>query len=172
MRYLVAITFALCLTIGTAAPSSDGSFVAEGTVVAIQKAKDEVRMADPQSMGEMVEVWMVHVDNWPRAEKPSFILVEYTHHDPIVKDSELDSTVWKFEIRLAPPAESGTCMSWWSAERSFVPTALGTSQKLPPPKDLGCFLMQKRPVAVRAAKAQRGNLQGHARSRHAVCLDR
>jgi hypothetical protein len=156
MRYLVVITFALCLTLGTAAPSSDGNLVAEGTVVAVQKAKDEVRMADPQSMGDMVEVWMVHVDNWPRAEKPGFILVEYTHRDPIVKDSELDSTVWKFEIRPAPAAESGTCMSWWSAERSFVPTALGASQKLPQAKELGCFLMRKRPVAVRAAKPQQG----------------
>lgn len=152
----MVVTFALCLTLGSAASLSDGIFVAEGTVVAIQKAEDEVRMSDPHSMGAMVEVWMVHVDNWPLAQKPGFILVEYTHRDPIVKDSELDSSVWKFEVRSAPPAESGTCMSWWSAERSFVATALGVNQKLPPPKELRCFLMQKRPVAVRAAKAQQG----------------
>lgn len=112
-------------------------------------------MADPHSMGDMVEVWMVRVDNWRRTEKPGFILVEYTHRDAVVKDSELDSTVWRFEIRPAPPVESRTCISWWSAERSFVPTALGANQKLPPPKQLGCFLMQKRPVALRNAKAQR-----------------
>lgn len=154
MRYLVAVTFAFCLTLGASASSSDGSFAAEGVVVAVQKAKDEVRMADPHSMGDMVEVWMVHVDKWPRTEKPGFILVEYTHHDSVVKDSELDKTVWKFEIRPATPAESGTCMSWWSAERSFEPTLLGANQKLPPPKELGCFLMQKRPVALRDAKVQ------------------
>jgi RHS repeat-associated protein len=39
-------------------------------------------------------------------------------------------------------------MSWWSAGRSFVPTARGVNQQLPPSKELDCFLMQKRPVAL------------------------
>lgn len=155
MRHLVAVTFALSLTLGTTATSSDGTFATEGIVVAVQKAKGEVRMADPHSMGDMVEVWMVHVDKWPRTKKPRFILVEYTHHDPIVKDSELDNTVWRFEIRPAPPAEGGTCMSWLSAERAFEPTALGANEKLPPPKELGCFLMQNRPIALRQASGHR-----------------
>jgi|SRR4051812_38135756 hypothetical protein len=154
MRYIVLITFALSL-LGIPASWSEGSFAAEGVVVAVQKAGYDVRMADPHSMGDMVEVWMVRVDNWARTGKPALILVEYTHGDAVVKDRELDSTVWRFEIRAAPSAESGTCLSWWSAERSFVPTALRGNQKLPPAKQLRCFLMQKRPVALRDAKAPR-----------------
>ncbi len=154
-RVAGVIVFALSLSLGIPASSNGGSFAAEGVVVAVEKAKDEVRMAAPHSMGDMVEVWMVHVAKWARPEKPGFILVEYTHRDAVVPDSELDKKVWRFEIRQAPASESGTCMSWWPAGRSFIPTALGVNQKLPPGKELGCFLMQKRPVAVREAKPQR-----------------
>jgi hypothetical protein len=155
MRNPGAIAFGLCLALGTAAYASDESFTAEGVVVAVQKAKDDARIADPHSMGDIVEVWMVYFDKWPRTKKPRFILIEYTHHDPIVRDRELDSTVWRFEISPAPTEQSGTCMSWWT--QTFVPTAMGANQKLPPPKELGCFLMQKRPIALRSGKKQQGN---------------
>ena len=152
MQHLVLLVILLLAQfIETAAPSDDQYFAADGVVVAVQKTKDEVRMYDPHSMGDLVEVWMVRVDKWARSEKPSFILVEYTHRDAILKDSELDSTVWTFDIRQAPPAKSGTCMSWWT--QNFMATALGANQKLPPPRELRCFLMQKRPAALRNAKA-------------------
>lgn len=151
----IAFSIVLCLALVSTAFSSDKQLVIEGMVVAVQKTKDEVRMVDPHAMGDMVEVWMVKVPKWPRSEKTRFILVEYTHRAPLVTDSELDSTVWKFEVRPAPAADSRTCMSWWSADQSFVPTALGVGKKLPPPKGLDCFLMQKRPIAVRALKSYR-----------------
>jgi len=151
MRQTVAvIAIALFLAVGIPASSDDGSFSAEGVVVAVQKAKNEVRMADPQSMGDMVEVWMVRVDKWPRPDKPRFILVEYTHRDALIKDGELDSTTWKFELHKPPPDKTGTCLSWWAGERSFVPTALGSTGKLPPPKTVPCFLMKERPVSTTA----------------------
>src|SRR5262249_155849 len=134
------------------ASSSGEDFLAEGVVIAVQKAKDEIRTTVPDSMGDMVEVWMVQLYKWPRPEKPGIVLVEYTHRDAVVGDNDLDKTVWSFEMRQAPPAESGTCMSWWSAERSFIPTAQGTKQRLPSPRGLGCFLMRKRPIAIREAK--------------------
>ena len=146
----VVFTVALSLVIGMYASSSDGSFSAEGVVVSVQKAKDEVRMADPQSVGDVVEVWMVGVDKWQRPDKPGFILVEYIHHDALIKDSELDWTTWKFELRKPPPDKSRTCLSWWAAERSFVPTALASRGKLPAPKTIPCFLMKKRPVPATA----------------------
>ena len=122
-----------------AIPSDEKHFTADG-VVAVQKTKDEARIYDPHSMGDLVEVWMVRVDKWTRSERPTFILVEYAHRDPILKDSELDRTEWRFNIRPAPPAKSETCMSWWT--RTFIPTALGANQKLPPPKELGGFLIR------------------------------
>lgn len=145
------VTLVLVQFVATAAPSDDAYFSADGVVVAIQGSKDDARMNDPHSMGDMVEVWMLRIDKWPRSEGPRFILVEYRHRDAVVKDRELDNTVWRFEIRAAPPEKSGTCMSWWSD--TFVPTALGANQKLPPPKELGCYLMQKRPAALRQMKA-------------------
>ena len=151
MRHTAAvIALALSLVIEIPASSDDASVSAKGVVVAVQKAKDEVRMADPQSMGDMVEVWMVRVDKWPRSDKPGFILVEYTHHDALIKGGELDSTTWKFELRKPPPDKGGTCLSWWAAERSFVPTAFGSRGKLPAPKAIPCFLMKKRPVPATA----------------------
>jgi hypothetical protein len=153
MRHIaIAIAFALSLGSAPIASSSGEDFAAEGVVIAVQKAKGEIRTAVPDSMGDMVEVWMVQVYKWPRPERPGTILVEYSHRDAVVSDNELDNTVWRFEMRPAPATESGTCMSWWSAERSFIPTALGAKQKLPEPKELGCFLMRKRPVAIREAK--------------------
>jgi hypothetical protein len=149
---VLLVILAISQSVATASPSDDQYLAAEGVVVAVQKTRDEVRMYDPHSMGDLVEVWMVRVDKWTRSEKPTFILVEYTHRDAILKDSELDSTEWRFDIRPAPPTQSGTCMSWWT--QTFMPTALGANQKLPPPKELGCFLMQKRPVALRHTKAE------------------
>jgi hypothetical protein len=148
MKNTVAVfPLAFWLAFATPVLSSDEHFLADGRVVAIQKAKDEVRMLD-NTDADLVEVWMVSVDHWSRPEKPGIILVEYTHHDSIIKDSELDKTTWKFEIRQAPPEKSGTCLSWWAAERSFVPTAFGRRGKLPDPKTLTCFLMTKRPVVA------------------------
>jgi hypothetical protein len=148
MRHTVAvITLIVFLTIGVPASSDDRSFSAEGVVVAVRKAKNEVRMADPHSMGDMVEVWMVRVDKWSRLDKPRFILIEYTHRDGIIRDGELDSMTWKLELREPPPDKTGTCLSWWTGERSFVPTALGSRGTLPRPKTLPCFLMMERPVS-------------------------
>jgi len=147
--FLMALMFASL--VGTASPSDEKYFAVDGVVVAVQKTKDEVRMNDPHSMGDMVEVWMVRIDNWPQHDGPAFILVQYTHRDTVVKDRELDSAIWRFKIRAAPAAESGTCMSWWT--ETFLPTALGSSQKLPPPKELACFLMQTRPIALREMNA-------------------
>jgi hypothetical protein len=146
--------FALWLAFATPVLSSDEFFLADGKVVAIQKAKDEIRMLD-NTDADLVEVWMVRVDHWPRPQKPGIILVEYTHHDSIIKDSELDKTIWKFEIRQAPPDKSGTCLSWWAAERAFVRTAFGRHEKLPDPKTLTCFLMTKRPVVASSTPATR-----------------
>lgn len=144
---IAALMLAFWLLFTTIAASGDESFLAEGKVVAIQKAKDEVRMLD-NTDADLVEVWMVRLEHWPRPQKPGIVLVEYTHHDSIIKDSELDRTTWTFEVRQAPPEKSGTCLSWWAAERSFVPTAFGRRGKLPDPKSLSCFLMTKRPVPI------------------------
>jgi hypothetical protein len=162
MHCATLLLIIVLLGFGAKATSSDEKdFAADGVVVAVQGEKNEARMNDPNSMGEMVEVWMVRIDRWPRSEKPTFVLVEYTHRDAVVKDSELDSTEWRFDLRSAPPAKRGTCMSWWT--QTFMPTALGANQKLPPPKELGCFLMQKRPVSLRRTKAQ--NERGRPRKR-------
>ena len=150
---VVLLTFVVAGSLALAAPSDNEPISADGVVVAVQKTKDEVRMYDPNSMGDLVEVWMVRIDKWTRSERPTFILVEYAHRDAILKDSELDSTEWRFDIRPAPPAKRDTCMSWWT--QTFMPTALGTDQKLPPPKELGCFLMKKQPVAIGRAEAVR-----------------
>jgi hypothetical protein len=143
----VALMFAFWLALATTALSGDESFLAQGKVVAIQKAKDEVRMLD-NTDADLVEVWMVRLEHWPRPQKPGIVLVEYTHHDSIIKDSDLDRTTWTFEFRQAPPEKSGTCLSWWAAERSFVRTAFGRREKLPDAKTLPCFLMTKRPVST------------------------
>jgi hypothetical protein len=150
---LSAIALASISWLALAVPSvpTDEPLSAEGVVVATQKAKDEVRMRD-NTDADMVEVWMVKVEHWPQFQKPGIVLVEYTHHDSVIKDSELDGTTWTFEIRQAPPEKSGTCLSWWAAERSFVPTAFARREKLPDPKFLSCFLMTKRPVPARQGK--------------------
>jgi hypothetical protein len=153
MRYAVLVVTLALAQFCTAAPSDERGFAADGVVVAVQGEKNEARINDPQSMGDMVEVWMLRIEKWPRQGRPNFILVEYTHRDAVVKDSELDSTLWRFDLRQVPPAQGGTCMSWWT--QNFMPTALGVNQKLPPPKELECFLMRNRPVALRHLKAQR-----------------
>jgi hypothetical protein len=92
MRSLaVVLTFVVAGSLALAVPLDEKDFVADGVVVAVQKTEDEARMYEPHSMGDLVEVWMVRVDKWTRSERPTFILVEYTHRDAILKDSELDT---------------------------------------------------------------------------------
>jgi hypothetical protein len=149
---VVLLTFLVGGLLALAVASDDKAFSVEGVVVAVQGTKGEARINVPHSMGDMVEVWMVRVEKWPRSEKRDFVLVEYKHRDAVVRDSELDSTVWRFVIRPTPPANHGTCMSWWT--QSFMPTAQSAHRRFPLPKGLGCFLMQKRPVALRHTKVE------------------
>lgn len=145
------LIFLIFLLDSLAMPSDQHGFAVDGIVVAVQKDKDDARMDDPHSMGDLVEVWMLRIAKWPQSGGPRFVLVQYSHRDPIVPDRELDRTVWRFTIRPTPAAESGTCMAWWT--QNFIPTKPGTRTKLPKPEELSCFLMEKRPEALRDAKA-------------------
>lgn len=89
------------LALAVASVPKDEPLSAEGVVVATQKAKDEVRMRD-NTDADMVEVWMVKVEHWPQSQKPGIVLVEYTHHDSVIKDSKLDGTIWTFENSPGP----------------------------------------------------------------------
>jgi hypothetical protein len=146
---ITALVLALPLRIRTQARSE--SFSAEGVVVAIQQEEGAERpdtYLEPYSLGEFAEVWMVQVNRWPHPAKPKYVLIEYTHTDhfePFIKTKELDDTVWRFEIRRVPLDRSRNCTVW--GER-FVSTAFGKRQKLPPPRTLQCFEMERRPTAA------------------------
>ncbi len=124
---------------------------AEGVVVGVQLEPGAARSpmdVNSESLGGFAEVWMVRVEHWLRPNGAKYILVEYTHvnrKEPFVKDSELNSTVWSFQFTPAPKSQRGTCISWGDR---FVPTAFGRHEKLPTPKTLACFQMQKRPIFV------------------------
>lgn len=119
-------------------------FIAEGKVLGIQKGKDEIRIL-ARTDADLVEVWMLEIERWSSPEKPRVILVQYTHHDNLITQDKLDTTVWKFEFSQAPPDQSGACTIWSAAERPFAETTFGAHRKLPDPKTLTCFLMTRRP---------------------------
>src|SRR5207302_1484704 len=59
-----------------------------------------------------------------------------------------DSLWFLLEIRQASQEETRDCLSWMAREGAFHPTAFGAKMKLPDPKVLSCFLMDKRPSVV------------------------
>jgi hypothetical protein len=121
---------------------------AEGAVVAIQGGKTDTRLVDPASFADLAEIYVVRVDRWSQPRKEKYILVEYIHHADLIRYDEFDKTRWNFEIHQASPEETRDCLSWMAREGSFYPTAFGAKAKLPDPKGLTCFLMEKRPLVV------------------------
>jgi hypothetical protein len=136
---------------GRSQETTPQALTAEGVVVAVQLELGATRSTmdvGSSSLGDFAEVWMVRVGRWSRPNAPKYILVEYAHanrHEPFVRDSELDRTVWKFSIDSVAQNQQGACVSW--GER-FVPTAFGKRDNLPAPKSLQCFQMRKRPAPV------------------------
>jgi hypothetical protein len=92
---------------------------------------------------------MVRADRWSQPRKEKYILIEYIHHTDLIRYDEFDKSRWNFEIHQASPEEEKDCLSWMAREGSFHPTAFGGKIKLPDPKSLTCFLMEKRPSVVR-----------------------
>jgi hypothetical protein len=93
----------------------------------------------------MAEIYMVRVHRWSQPRKEKYILVEYIHHTDLIRYDEFDKFRWNFELHHASPEEEKDCLSWMAREGSFHPTAFGAKTKLPDPRRLTCFLMEKRP---------------------------
>jgi hypothetical protein len=144
---LGAVIFLGLVWTAYAAPNAE--FIsAEGVVVEIQGGKTDTRLIEPQSFADLAEVYMVRVDHWSEPRTERYILVEYIHHTGLIPYDAFDKTRWKFEIRQASPEEARDCLSWMVREGAFHPTAFGAKAKLPDPKALTCFLMDKRPLVV------------------------
>src|SRR5256884_470938 len=127
----------------------DNEFVsAAGVVIAIQAGKTDTRLIEPASFADLGEIYMVRVDRWSQPHKERYVLVEYIHHADLIRYDEFAKTRWNFEIRQASQEETRDCLSWMAREGAFHPTAFGAKMKLPDPKVLSCFLMDKRPSVV------------------------
>lgn len=109
-------------------------------------------MVDPNSVGDLAEMYMMRVDHWSQPQKQKYIIVEYIHRADLISYEQFDKTVWRFEVRQASPEQSKDCFSWMARGPSFLPTAFGAKGELPNPKDLPCFLMTTRPVPVPQGK--------------------
>ena len=144
----LGMTLFIWIFCATSARPKDEFVVAEGVVVAIQGGKTDTRLAEPSSFADLAEVYMVRVNHWLQPRKETYILVEYIHHTGLIPYDAFDKTRWNFEIRQASPEETRDCLSWMAREGPFHPTAFGAKEKLPDPKGLACFLMEKRPSVV------------------------
>ncbi|MGB2671012.1 MAG: hypothetical protein WBH24_13455 [Candidatus Acidiferrum sp.] len=150
MRYTgVALTFSLWLALAMPLTSKEEMLSAEGVVVAIQRSEGDLRLVDPNSVGDLAEIYMMRVDRWSQPQKQKYIIVEYIHRADLISYEQFDKTLWKFDVHQASAEQSKDCLSWMARGPSFVPTAFGANVKLPDPKELRCFLMEKRPSIVR-----------------------
>ncbi|HVN81352.1 MAG TPA: hypothetical protein VMW38_20345 [Terriglobia bacterium] len=120
----------------------------EGPVIAIQKGKDDTRIVDPNSMGDLAEIYMVRADHWSQPRKEKYIIVEYIHRADLIAYDQFDKTAWKFQFHQESPEETKDCLSWVARGPSFLPTAFGAKEVLPNPKRLPCFLTTKPPTPL------------------------
>ena len=145
---ITALTFLLWFVLAVPVTYQEELVSVEGVVVAIQRGKDDTRIVDPNSMGDLAEIYLVRADHWSQPHKEKYIVVEYIHRADLIGYDQFDKTLWKFEVHQASPGESKNCFSWMARGPSFLSTAFGAKVKLPDPKTLTCFLMTKRPVPV------------------------
>jgi len=150
MSYRIPVLTVLlwCAFVVPAIPKEE-PILAEGVAVAIQRGKTDTRISDPTSFADLAEIYMVRVDHWSQPRKEKYIIVEYIHRADLISYEQFDKTLWKFDVHQASPEQSKDCLSWMARGPSFVPTAFGANVKLPDPKELPCFLMEKRPSVVR-----------------------
>ncbi len=144
-------TLAFLFLCALALPASpkDELISVDGPVVAIQRGNDDTRIIDPNSIGDLAEIYMVRADHWSEPHRAKYIIIEYIHRADLIAYGEFDKTLWRFEVHQASPEEAKDCLSWMARGPSFLPTAFGANVKLPDPKELPCFLMEKRPSVVR-----------------------
>jgi hypothetical protein len=145
----LGVTVFLGLVCATSAARKNELVSVEGVIVAIQGGIDDTRLVQPASFADLAEIYMVRADRWSQPRKEKYILIEYIHHTDLIRYDEFDKSRWNFEIHQASPEEEKDCLSWMAREGSFHPTAFGGKIKLPDPKSLTCFLMEKRPSVVR-----------------------
>jgi len=145
----LGVTVFLWLVCATSSAPKNEFVSAEGVVVAIQGGKTDTRLIEPASFADLAEIYLVRVDRWSQSRKEKYVLVEYIHHADLIRYDEFDKAHWNFEIHQASPEETRDCLSWMAREGSFHHTAFGAKIKLPDPKLLTCFLMEKRPSVVR-----------------------
>ncbi len=122
---------------------------AEGVVVAIQGEEGGRLFWQPGQLADLVEVFIARIYKWPRKGQPDLIVIGYTFYEPPIEDEEFDRTIWRFELRMPPPNDLGGCSKDWVTLGRSAPTAFGRHLKLPKPETLPCYVMEKRPVAVR-----------------------
>jgi hypothetical protein len=144
----LGVTVFLWLICATSAARKNTLVSAEGVIVAIQGGITDTRLVEPGSFADLAEIYMVRVERWSQPRKEKYILIEYIHHNDLIRYDEFDKSRWNFEIRQASPEEERDCLSWMAREGSFHPTAFGAKTNLPDPKRLSCFLTEKRPSVV------------------------
>jgi hypothetical protein len=135
-----------CLLAGAAEPVV--SF--EGVIVATQRSQTGLRLQEPHSIGDGSELWIVRTESWPKLKGGRLILAEYTYTGPAIDDQELEKGIWRFELRPAADTKHG-CVGW--AGRDFIRTSQAGSMRVPPARDLPCFVIVKRPVFVKLASS-------------------
>jgi hypothetical protein len=124
-------------------------FSAEGVVVATQEEDGASKLWDPNSMGDLAEVFMVRVDNWQQKSKPQLIMIGYTHRGRPMDYKQFDNAVWRFQLREPLLNQLGACSKAWVSLGHTVKTSFGANTQLPKPESLPCFLMEERPLAIR-----------------------
>lgn len=130
--------------LGFSAESQTLSF--HGVVVAILGANEGVRVIDPNSIGDLAEVYMVRVDSTSLLHEQKYMLVEYIHHKRPIPYSQFDAFSWSFDARHTASGQGNACLDWLRPGLSFVPTRLGRHTTLPDPRTLSCYVTTKRPV--------------------------
>ncbi len=144
-----ALTLLVLYVFAASAVPRDEPISLEGPVIAIQRGKDDTRIMDPNSMGDLAEIYMVRADHWSQPRKEKYIIVEYIHRADLISYDQFDKTRWKFELEQPSPKANKDCHTWMARSKfSFVPTTFGAKSELPNPEALPCFLTRKRPVAV------------------------
>lgn len=148
------------------AQSEPEQLIGEGTIVAFQKYDRHREKPYQRGIGTFVEEWIVRIDRWESGTKDlGYFLVTYEKASQYaLSDEEMNRPKWRFAFRepifhevescagYAPgPTKEGTSnQSRPVAMKDFQRTKAGTSDLIPPLKELPCLIANEPPTEVKA----------------------
>lgn len=162
---VVLLSFASTVT----AQSQPEQLTGEGAIVAFHKQwRHPIWNPKGREMSEFAtraDLWIVRIDRWVSGSAPGkYFLVDYMLHERAVSNREINQPKLRFRLRLPQESEGPKPCFGVTTEgqmADFRQTQTGSTDSIPPLKDLGCLVAEKPPKVIKEQAQTTTSKPGH-----------